>query len=228
MDHFRQPGTHLLIIGMGATGCALLPLVCTFPFTRITIVDGDTIEERNLPRQPLYGPGDIGRPKVEVAMERTAHLNVDGRIVAKQIFVDANRIKALVTGTTIMADCTDDLHARDMIDRTCAASNIPLITGAVHGTQLQVMTLHAPVEDRQPLSLSSFFPGRTGMVQDGCDMEHVPITATTLAAALMAGRIKALLQGDHRRAQLMDLLDVEQGSWMRISAPLPPDDDLIA
>jgi molybdopterin/thiamine biosynthesis adenylyltransferase len=220
---------HLVIIGLGATGCALLPMVSTLPFGIITVIDGDTIEERNLPRQPLYGVNDLGRPKVEAALQRTAQMHNKRKVIPVQQFVDPKNISTLLETASLVADCTDDLHARLLIDRTCGALGIPLVIAPIHEQQVQALTLHVPLDQRQPMSLQDFFPGRALPGQDGCEMRDVPVHVPQLAAALMARRIHAWLAGDQGPAAVMDVVDLRHGSWMRIAAPRPPvNDDLIA
>lgn len=221
-----QRDHHLAIVGLGATGCSLLPLVSTFAIRRITLIDGDTIEERNLVRQPLYGRSDLDSTKVQVAAERTEHLHDDRELHRELVFVDAGNIDRLLKDVTMVADCTDDIHARALIDRTCGRLRIPLFTAAIHRSQIQVMSLHIEKGERQPLSLRSFFHGRSGATQDACDMTNVPIEVPAIAAALIARRISSFLNGNDPPAT-MDLLDVERGSWLRIAAP-QPDDELIA
>ncbi len=221
--------SHLVIIGAGATGCALLPLASTLPFKQITLIDGDTVEAGNLIRQPLYGSRDTGRYKTEVAIERTAHLHDHRKVISVPLFLDQANIQELLEHASIVADCTDDIHVRVLVDSTCGMLRIALVTGSVHGTQLQVMTLHAALGDHTPLTLRSYFPGQPGAAQDGCDMRKVPIAVPAMAAVLMAQRIQALLDGDHRYLSRMDLVDAEHGSWMKIAPPTPPEDpDLIA
>ena len=135
-------------------------------------------------------------------------------------FVDANNCAALLEGNVIVADCTDDLLVRALIDRTCAALGIPLVSGAVHGRQIQVMTRRSDhrsgsATDRR----APFFPQRPAEEQEGCDMQAVPAAVTTIAASLMAMRIAALVNGGHGHAGIMDLVDIEHGRWMRIMGP---------
>ena len=211
---------HLTIIGLGATGCALLPLAATLPFRRITLIDGDTIEQGNLLRQPLYGQADIGKYKVEVAAERTSHLHQNRELSIEKNFVDGSNIRALLPGAVIVADCTDDAHARKLIDEHCGNAGIPLVSGAVHGTQLQVATLHA---DRNGGSLRSFFPGRIGAAQDGCDMRNVPIETVAFTAALMMRRLRAVIENDPAFNKELDLVDLRSGEWTKILQPVPND-----
>jgi adenylyltransferase/sulfurtransferase len=220
---------RVAVVGVGGTGCALLPLLYRMPVLGVTLIDGDVVEEGNLPRQPLYTASDVGRPKVRAAMERSV-LHAKGiHLLARAVFLDARNAFELLEGHTVVADCTDDLHARRVLDAVCERLGVPLVSGAVHGQQLQVLTLGlSPDGVTPPITRAHFFPGRTGPDQDGCDMRHVPAEVTTMTAALMAQRIRAVLNGDASSAGWMDLLDLKHGQWMRVAAPLAPDDELIA
>lgn len=211
------PPLRLALIGVGGTGCALLPLLASLPLVSITLIDGDTVEVANLPRQPLYGPSDVGRSKVEVASERLRHLAPSLPSTTVPAFLDAGNAQMLLADHDLVADCTDDLHARLMIDRICGAHGIPLVSGAVHGAQVQVVTLHVG----SSTSLRSFFPGRSSAEQDGCDMRRVPASVTAFAGALMAEHISALIHGDRSRAGILELIDTRDVRWLRISPPAP-------
>jgi molybdopterin/thiamine biosynthesis adenylyltransferase len=206
---------RVAVIGAGATGCALLPLLATLP-VNILLIDGDTVEERNLPRQPLYGRSDTGRYKVQIACERIAHLT--SRIETRNVFIDRNNCTELLKNTDLIADCSDDLHVHRLLDEHCSRNGIPLIAGAIHGRQLQVMTLHAS-PDR--VALKHFFQGNGLSEQDGCDMTSVPVEVASMTAALMMRRIRRIIEGGSL-LNAMDVMDLDHGHWLRI-APFDPD-----
>ncbi len=225
----RPHAERIAVIGAGGTGCALLPLLYRLPVEGITLIDGDTVEAANLARQTLYGPSDVGSLKVRVALQRSVGLADGIHLLAHTCFLDAKNAVHLLQGHTVVADCTDDLHARRVIERTCAELRIPLVSAAVHGEQVQVLTLGVPPEEGlPPTTWQQFFPGRTAQEQDGCDMRSVPAEVTTVAAALMGKRIRALLANDTSHARHMDLLDLRHGHWLRIAVPESPADELLA
>ncbi|MBX2972504.1 MAG: ThiF family adenylyltransferase [Flavobacteriales bacterium] len=207
---------RIAIIGAGGTGCALLPLVGAMDVHAITVIDGDTVEAKNLTRQLLYATDDVGRAKAEAAVQRMQAMRRDVRWIAEHRFVDARNITALLQGSAVVADCTDDLAARALIERTCRELRIPLVSGAVHGHQVQVITCSGEQHMRQR---SGFFQGRTSEDQLGCDMRDVPAAVTTLTASLMALRIADILKGGDGLAGVMDLVDAGHGRWMRIMGP---------
>lgn len=216
----RQGNTCITVVGAGGTGCGLLPLLALLRPEQLRVIDGDIIEFGNLPRQPLYGPGDIGLLKATVAARRVHRLSPDTDLKAVPNFLDKGNAYELLAGSTVVADCTDDLHARILLDRICGELRIPLVSGAVHGQQIQVLTLHTPDKfGHTGRSLKDWFPNGIGAEQDGCNMREVPAAVTTLAAACMAMRIQALLSGDHSSLHVLDLIDARNGSWMRIHPP---------
>jgi len=70
-----MPGVRVLLIGAGALGtevAMLLPLEASYhslSLNEIHIVDFDTVEVSNLPRQPLVGPADVGMSKAKLVVE---------------------------------------------------------------------------------------------------------------------------------------------------------------
>jgi len=181
----------------------------------ITIIDGDTVEARNLDRQLLFGAMDVGRPKVEAAIGGS-RLRAGLHVHAEFRFVDAGNALDLLKGSALVADCTDDLSARALIERTCRELGVPLVSGAVYDHQIQVVTCSGAQHLRER---SGFFQGRASEEQLGCDMQRVPAAVTTMAASLMALRIADLLRGGSGLAGVMDLVDSERGRWMRIMGP---------
>lgn len=207
---------RITVIGVGGTGSALLPLVGAMDVHAIHVVDGDTIETKNLPRQLLFSAQDTGRSKVEAAVERMRTMRPEVLWSAGFRFLDAANAEGLLQGSDVVADCTDDLAARALIERTCSALGVPLVSGAVHGHQVQVITCHGR---HRSGSGQGFFRGRASEDQLGCDMRLVPAAVTTLTASLMALRITDLLNGGDGLAGVMDLVDSEHGRWMRIMGP---------
>jgi molybdopterin/thiamine biosynthesis adenylyltransferase len=208
--------TRIALIGVGGTGCALLPLLCALPFDGITLIDGDTVEASNLERQLLFSQEDVGKPKVHCAATRQQQLANGKRLVPEFRFVDARNCNDLLQGHHLVADCTDDLVVRGLIEDCCRNLLIPLVSGAVHGHQVQVITVHEKIK---PPAESSFFRGRASEDQLGCEMQQVPAAITTLTAALMALRIRDIINGGSGLVGVMDLVDGEHGHWMRIQGP---------
>ena len=219
--HTPDKDLRIALIGVGAIGSALLPRLLRMPFTVITLVDGDRVEERNLDRQELFAPVDLGRPKVDVAAAWARNAPVSPSIVPQDHFLDAGNAEGIVSMHDMVADCTDDAHARRLIDTVCGEFGVALVSGAVHGKQGQVIVLHTegPNDD---LALSDLFSGKLSAEQDGCDMRHVPMHVLDEVAKRMAWRIREMLNGVRPENGRIEQYDGDANAWLEIAPPLQP------
>ena len=71
----RIAQSSVLLIGVGGIGCPAAAYLASSGVGRIVVCDFDTVDETNLGRQVLYGPGHIGELKAEVAASRLRKIN---------------------------------------------------------------------------------------------------------------------------------------------------------
>ena len=186
------PSLRLLVVGAGALGNALLPRVVRWKWEGITVMDGDRVEGKNLERQELFAPVDIGKPKSEVVAAWVRNMPIAVRLIARDEFIDAKNAKAIIAMHDVVADCTDDAHVKRLLDRTCADYGVALVSGSVHGKEGQVILLHAEGEG-EVITREDLFQGKPGMEQDGCDMRQVPLETLEETGRRMAQLLRALM-----------------------------------
>ena len=216
MDGERKGAPRLLVVGAGGLGNTLLPRVVRWSWEGITVMDGDRVEEKNLDRQELFAPVDIGRPKSEVVAAWVRNMPIAVQLAARDEFIDANNAEAIIAMHDVVADCTDDAHVKRLLDRTCADYGVPLVSGSVHGKEGQVMVLHAEGPD-EAVTRGDLFQGRPGMEQDGCDMRKVPMETLEETGRRMAQLLRALLHGESVKNGRIDLFDGKR--WTAIDPP---------
>ncbi|NDD30178.1 MAG: molybdenum cofactor biosynthesis protein MoeB [Proteobacteria bacterium] len=85
----------------------------------IGVVDFDVVDMTNLQRQILYSGADVGRDKVEAAVERLRGINADIDIVAHRLRLDSANVLDLVAEYDIVADGTDNFPTRYLINDAC-------------------------------------------------------------------------------------------------------------
>lgn len=207
---------HVVVIGAGGLGCQVLPRVARMAVSRLTIIDGDRVEARNLPHQSLYDEMDIGHPKSTTAAGWMRQIMPAGEVVPHDVFVDAANVKDLISGAQVVVEGVDDLHAKQLIDRACAELGIPLVSGAVHQRQGQVIVLHAAGADKS-LSREQLFQGRPTDQQDGCDMRQVPEALLEEVGRRMASHARDILYGKPVANGVIDLLKGTE--WISIAPP---------
>jgi adenylyltransferase/sulfurtransferase len=121
---------RMLMVGLGGLGCPAALYLATSGVGTLVLNDFDRVDETNLPRQILYGPDDVGEPKVEAARRRLSALNPTVEIVAVGERLDAAALDALVGSVDVVLDGTDNFAARFAVNRACVARRVPLVSGA--------------------------------------------------------------------------------------------------
>ncbi|MBK7084446.1 MAG: ThiF family adenylyltransferase [Flavobacteriales bacterium] len=212
------PAPDVLVIGIGAIGHAFLRALHDQDADSITLVDGDTVNAHNLSRQPLFSISDIGTLKVDAA--RTALLGArwPGKIQIQPVFADRHNLAAMVEGRSLVADCTDDAHAKRAIDQACLETGTPLISAAVHADQAQVILLHASMAlGDAAITRDELFIGKPGPGQDDCDMRRVPLKLLGSVGHRMVALWDDLRSGRDAMNGRVELLHGER--WTMIAPP---------
>ena len=120
-----------VIIGMGGLGCPAAVSLAQAGVRRLTLVDGDVVEPSNLHRQPLYGPEDVGRLKVDVARERLARAFPGLELEAWARRVGPDDVEPLLTRHELAIDGTDSVAAKFFLSDAVARVGTPLVSGGV-------------------------------------------------------------------------------------------------
>lgn len=205
---------RVAVVGLGGIGNSVLHRLVRMPISKLTLVDGDKVEEGNLERQPLFAPADIGHFKVDVAHGWLRHVS-RAELRPVKGFVDTANAEYLLKDHDIVVEGVDDLHAKNAIDAACAKLGIALVSGAVHQQQGQVLVTHMPGEG-QDLGRKELFPGRPGVEQDGCDMRQVPLEVLEETGRAMVGRVRSYMLGEPVVNGRIEVYDGAKSSWMVI------------
>ncbi|GII75866.1 hypothetical protein Sru01_08480 [Sphaerisporangium rufum] len=126
-------GSTVLIVGVGAFGTWIALNCARIGIGTIILVDPDTVEATNLPRQVLYRTADVGRPKVEVAAEMLAVSDPSVKVVTHDRLI---REVADLADLAARADLVFNsfgyrvANIRDIIAETCVRTGTPsLLSG---------------------------------------------------------------------------------------------------
>lgn len=136
----RLKAAHVTVIGAGGIGSPVIHYLAAAGVGRLRIVDDDVVSLSNLQRQTLYGTADIGRAKVAVAAERVAALNPHVALEPEAERVSAATVAALIAGSDVIIDGTDNFHTRLLVSDAATRARIPLLSAAIGQFQGQVAT----------------------------------------------------------------------------------------
>ena len=130
------------IVGMGGLGCPAAQSLITAGVGKLILIDGDIVELSNLHRQPLYGAEDLNRLKVEVAKERLEQLNNKAVIVPIDKYFNEENGMSFIQDANVIIDATDNIQARQLIDRFSKDANVPMVYGGLFRYEGQVAVLN--------------------------------------------------------------------------------------
>jgi adenylyltransferase/sulfurtransferase len=128
----------VLVIGAGGLGCPVLSYLAAMGIGHIGIVENDIVEMKNLHRQVLYSEADIGKLKVEVALEKLQAQNSEIKITTHPERLTKKNGRQIIAGYDIIVDCSDNVATRYIVDGYTKETGKPFVYGAVRQMEGQV------------------------------------------------------------------------------------------
>lgn len=96
MERLRR--ARVAVFGLGGVGSFALEAIARAGVGRILVVDFDSVGPSNINRQILALEDTVGRPKVEVAMERVRMINPAAEIEARKVFLSPDNMEECLKG----------------------------------------------------------------------------------------------------------------------------------
>src|SRR5882757_8489740 len=124
---------HVLVIGAGGLGCAVLQYLSAAGCGHLTIIDHDRVEESNLHRQPLYRMSDVGAYKAEVARSTLLQLNPTIRIESVVARLTPANATDWTMAADIVVDAADAFVVTYALSDACQQASKPFVSASVLG-----------------------------------------------------------------------------------------------
>ncbi|TPW72814.1 ThiF family adenylyltransferase [Schumannella sp. 10F1B-5-1] len=210
---------RVLVIGAGGLGSSVLPALAALGVGTIGIVDDDTVETSNLPRQTIHTPHDVGRLKTTSAAEKLRMLSPTTRVVEHPVRLTAHDAAALVGDYDLLVDGSDNFPTRYLANDIAALLGIPLVWGSVSRFGGQVSAVAPGSPDYRDLFPT---PPPPGSVRS-CAEDGVYPPACAMTAALMVAEVVKLLGGPGEpllgRVAIVDALTARLSEVRFVRAP---------
>jgi molybdopterin/thiamine biosynthesis adenylyltransferase len=129
------------VAGVGGLGCLAATYLTAAGVGRLVLIDNGKVELSNLNRQILHWEDDVGRGKVESAVEKLGKLNPHTKIEGKVAEIDAENVYSLIKGSDVVVDGMDNFKTRQILNEACVKLGIPFIHAAVHGFEGRLLTI---------------------------------------------------------------------------------------
>jgi adenylyltransferase/sulfurtransferase len=129
------------LIGLGGLGTPIALKLVGMGIGHLRIVDRDIVSRSDLHRQYLYDVDSLGKPKVEVALQKLSRLNPDVRLEPFAEALNSKNADEIIGGVDVVLDGLDRPEPRYIVNRTCNRLKIPYVFAGAIGTSGNVTTI---------------------------------------------------------------------------------------
>ena len=193
----RINAAHAVILGAGGLGSPAALYLASAGVGRITLVDGDRVDQTNLQRQIAHTEARVGQLKVESAREAMRQINPHIQIDTIDRRADAALLRALVADADVALDCSDNFATRHALNRACVAHGVPLVSGAAirFAGQVSVFDTRADAQGQRGPCYACLFPEDVPVEEVQCATMGVLAPLVGLVGSLQAAEALKLLSG---------------------------------
>ena len=122
---------RVAIAGLGGLGGRVTELLARLGVCHFTLCDCDEFSESNLNRQAFCTEKSIGWRKTTTLELAVSDIAEYARVRRLSLALDERTIPDFLENADIVFDCLDDIQTKALLERACAAANIPFVHGGV-------------------------------------------------------------------------------------------------
>ena len=129
----RLARTHVCVVGAGSVGSIVIEALARTGIEEITIIDEDSVEEKNLDRLIYADRHCVGVGKADLAAARARRVSTAGRPVVRAVplSIRTERAYRMAADADLIVSCVDNAEAREVLNHVAYANCLPLIDGGV-------------------------------------------------------------------------------------------------
>ncbi len=121
----------VLVIGAGGLGAPALQYLAAAGVGTIGVIDDDEVDNSNLQRQVIHTDARIGMPKVHSAAQAMTDLNPFITVKPYDRRLTGEIAADLIADYDLVLDGCDNFETRYLVNKTCVATQTPLIAAAL-------------------------------------------------------------------------------------------------
>ena len=121
----------VLIVGAGGLGSPIAVYLSLAGVGTIGIVDFDTVDVTNLQRQILHQNDDVGRPKVQSAVETLNAYNPDINVITHEVPITSANAMDIIPNYDVIINGADNFPARYLVNDAAYLAGKPLVDGSI-------------------------------------------------------------------------------------------------
>ncbi len=211
---------HVGIIGLGGLGSPTALYLAAAGIGHLTLVDFDVVDVTNLQRQIAHTEDNVGRSKVDSALESIARINSDTQVETVDERIADDALVKLANEVDVLVDGSDNFETRYAVNEASLATETPLVSGAAIRMEGQI----AVFDPRDPSS-----PCYRCLYRDGTG-EPLNCAENGVIAPLVGiiGSFQAMetlkLVGEFGESSVgwVHYLDAKRMEWRKLKLPKNP------
>lgn len=207
--------SHVVVVGVGGLGSPVALYLAAAGVGELTLIDIDTVDISNLQRQVAHTTSAVGQPKVISARTSCLAINPEITVNAINAALDTDNASELLATATVVVDASDNFGTRFLINDTCVALRIPLVSAAAIRMDGQLCVFHND-HDNSPC-YRCLYPTETTEQADSCNHTGVLGPVVGVMGTLQAlETIKVITRTFEDMSGQLMLFDARSCEWTKL------------
>lgn len=211
----RLKASRVLCVGAGGLGSPLSLYLAAAGVGTLGIVDFDIVDESNLQRQLLHGTSDVGRSKLDSAIDRLRDVNPHVDIVPHPVRLSSENALEVLADYDVIVDGTDNFPTRYLVNDACVLLGKPNVYGSVFRWEGQVSVFST--EDGPCYRCLFREPPPPGLVPNCAEGGVLGALPGIIGAAQAMETIKLLLGVGRSLAGRLLIFDALEMTWREVA-----------
>jgi adenylyltransferase/sulfurtransferase len=127
----KLKAARVLCVGTGGLGSPLALYLAAAGVGTLGLVDFDVVDYTNLQRQVLHHTSDVGRLKLDSAIDKLTAINPFVEIKRFDTYLNSQNALEIFSGFDIIADGTDNFATRYLVNDACVLSGKPNVYASI-------------------------------------------------------------------------------------------------
>jgi adenylyltransferase/sulfurtransferase len=217
----RLKSASVLCVGAGGLGSPVALYLAAAGVGTLGIVDFDVVDETNLQRQILHGTRDVGRPKLDSAVDRLRDVNPHVEVVRHPVRLASDNALAIVGDYDVVVDGTDNFPTRYLVNDACVLLGKPNVYGSIFRWEGQVSVF---ATKRGPCYRCLFRePPPPGLVPNCAEGGVLGVLPGIIGSMQAMETIKVILGVGETLAGRLLIFDALDMTWREVGLSRNPD-----
>ena len=127
----KLKAASVLLVGTGGLGAPLAMYLAAAGVGRIGLVDFDVVDHTNLHRQVIHGTSDVGRPKIDSAIDSMREINPNVQLDRHEVALTSENALQIIADYDLVVDGTDNFPTRYLVNDACVLLGKPNVYGSI-------------------------------------------------------------------------------------------------